>query len=513
MKLIYFLLFLFLIPSVSAVVGDYNDIDKILTIKQGKNTLFTVQLIEAKPDLVTMTEIFKITPYVNYTLNKNIDLTNTFNKIYGQNNIINSEWKLLNYYNISKEVQDWGNITRTRNITLTFWDNILNIFYDINTTEEYQSWEVVGTHIEYENKEVWEDLPYTIDIVENKYYYLKLTYYKKAEINFTSILTIPSFFGISAPQMTWWNNSWNYSTYNLIPNGSRPYQISLNISNSTGTNNATHVFCNGNCNIGFKDIRFTLDNTTLLPYWIDYKNYGKVWVNLTANGTVNMYYGNIDIIDSLSNNATTFDFFDDGNGTMDAYSVTGSPTKISGRIRIIGDNNWGTNGFLSTKTFNYPISLEWISYWDASAYPAYTMFGIGQDIGDPNLAGNRLLIFDWATVGMNSKNNLVSTNMGAYSLNTNYSNRISIKPNSGFKKYWGAGFYPDFRIDNTTWIQNGGNKIELTTYQNLGYTYIDDIIVRRYTTTEPIWDTWSSEYIRSDEIISPVIEFIEVWIT
>ena len=117
------------------------------------------------------------------------------------------------------------------------------------------------------------------------------------------------FAGVEEARLTWWNASWDYRIDNPIPNGTRPYQLSLILSNATGSNNATHVFFNGHSNINFTDIRFTLDNTTPLSYWIE-KETGKVWINVTANGTVNLYYGNPSATDS-SDGKKTFEFFDD----------------------------------------------------------------------------------------------------------------------------------------------------------------------------------------------------------
>jgi len=69
------------------------------------------------------------------------------------------------------------------------------------------------------------------------------------------------------------------------------------------------MFLNGSSNPDFTDIRFTLDNVTALSYWIE-KDTGKVWVNVTANGIVNLYYGNSAATDA-SDGKKTFEFFDD----------------------------------------------------------------------------------------------------------------------------------------------------------------------------------------------------------
>ena len=97
----------------------------------------------------------------------------------------------------------------------------------------------------------------------------------------------------------------NYSSDIQISNGTRPYQISINISNAVGVNTVTNIFTNGHANANLSDIRFYLDNTTLLPYWIENTTTGRTWINVTSNGTINMKYGNPGML-SLSNGTTTF---------------------------------------------------------------------------------------------------------------------------------------------------------------------------------------------------------------
>jgi hypothetical protein len=121
--------------------------------------------------------------------------------------------------------------------------------------------------------------------------------------------------------------------------------MSINISNATGTNNATNIYCNGHCNSGFSDIRFTLNGIsgTSLPYWIESAT-GKVWVNVTANGTVNMYYGN-SAATSVSSKSTTFPFSDQSTltvwGTGSSYitltnSTQTDATAMTRAIQILG---------------------------------------------------------------------------------------------------------------------------------------------------------------------------------
>jgi hypothetical protein len=138
---------------------------------------------------------------------------------------------------------------------------------------------------------------------------------------------------------------------NAITDGQRPYQLSLNVSNSTGTNNATHIFCNGNCNTNFTDIRFMLNNTIALPYWIENTTTGKVWVNVTANGSVKMYYGNASS-SSLSNGTNTFIKYHGATSSEFIDSVQSQITNIAYEaiVRVANVNSnvwWGVSSVLA----------------------------------------------------------------------------------------------------------------------------------------------------------------------
>ena len=114
----------------------------------------------------------------------------------------------------------------------------------------------------------------------------------------------------------WYDSSWSYRIDSVISSSEFPYQMNLTIHSGSGTNNATDVFLNGHNNTNFTDIIFTLDNTTELSYWIEDNTTDpvKVWINVTTNGTVNLYYGNPSASDSSSGD-DTFQFFDNFDRT------------------------------------------------------------------------------------------------------------------------------------------------------------------------------------------------------
>lgn len=227
---------------------------------------------------------------------------------------INSTWA-------SKQV--WNNVT-LKNDTIWYWDN--------QTV-------VIGNHTEPRsrvNESVFTPTNKKIDAGQILTF-VRVTR-KKAEVGEFSILITPMFMGQSIPELTWWNGSWPYRIDNAMANGTRPYQMSLTISNGIGTNNATNVFCNGHCNVNFTDIRFTLDNASELPYWIENYTTGALWVNVTGNGTVNMYYGNPSA-GSVSNYFNTFDIL--GDGSSGALTVSSVNTIVNAYAYFTGNEPAG----------------------------------------------------------------------------------------------------------------------------------------------------------------------------
>lgn len=182
------------------------------------------------------------------------------------------------------------------------------------------------------------------------------------------ILLFISLFFVSSASASWYDISWQYKINNVIPDGARPYQISLNISNSTGTNNATTIFCNGHCNVNFTDIRFTLDNTTLLPYWIEDNTTGKVWVNVTATGVVNMYYGN-PAATSLSNGNATFIAWHGATSLEFLDTVQSKVTDVAyeavGRQNNVNSNIWWG---MATSLSDTPVDGQFIKQYSTIYY-------------------------------------------------------------------------------------------------------------------------------------------------
>ena len=151
----------------------------------------------------------------------------------------------------------------------------------------------------------------------------------------------------------WWNSAWQYKIDNPLPDGARPYQLSLTLSNSAGINTPTHVFFNGHAKPDFSDIRFTLNDAIELPYWIESAATGKVWVRVPDNGIVNIYYGNPSASD-LSDGKSTFEFFDDFTSPdLAANPVIAPEPSPSWESSSIPMLRWGSIAYLNGTYYIY----------------------------------------------------------------------------------------------------------------------------------------------------------------
>ena len=99
------------------------------------------------------------------------------------------------------------------------------------------------------------------------------------------------------------------------------YTISLTIDNTTASNTAGTIHCNGHCVDLTKDIRFTQGNGTTLYDFYRQSATGPWWVEVIAHPDYSgyVYYGKSSDTDA-SNGLNSFAFFDDfESGSLDQY--------------------------------------------------------------------------------------------------------------------------------------------------------------------------------------------------
>ncbi len=174
----------------------------------------------------------------------------------------------------------------------------------------------------------------------------------------------------------------------------------------------------------FSDLRFTdADGTTLISCWV--QSYTDsvsaiVWVKVpsipgSSTMTVYMYYGN-PAASSVSNGATTFDFFDDFN-TLDAgkWSLKGSPRVEGGALiidavsQVTSLSSFGNGHALETEAYvGSTTSNGWLGFCASDAvgpfilvdrssgiFQAWTYPPVGQTTP---LDQNYLNAYHWYTI-------------------------------------------------------------------------------------------------------------------
>ena len=324
------------------------------------------------------------------------------------------------------------------------------------TTEEWFVWE------DNEWKQLkwnWLNKAKKIKKDETKLYKVVVT--KQAELGNKRILTVPSFMGVEDERLSWWNVSWQYrinSTLDTVPSGG--YVYNLTVHSGSGTNNQTDVFLNSYNATNFSDIRFVLDDTTELSYWIEDKLTDpiKVWLNVTDNGTVYIYYGNSDV-ETTANGFGVFAFFDDfedgdvsdwicyKDGTGDCSLETGYNSSYSYQA-LANDQDHTTDNIELRHTVNLELDCDYnLLAWVKDHYvePADTTYikvnstTLGSKFGT-----------DWLKV--------------VFDISSFNGSTITLK--FGAQNYY-TGWNAFIRIDN--------------------------VFIHRVVSPEPLWSTWSLE--------------------
>jgi C1A family cysteine protease len=153
-------------------------------------------------------------------------------------------------------------------------------------------------------------------------------------------------------------DGWSYRKLHTVAGSSSGpltnYPVRFTVWRTTGTDNGENVYLCSAVNLDFSDLRFTLPDNTLIPYWIQETTSDRavVWVNVpsipTTGTDLYLYYGNTGAA-SLSNGDDTFDFFDDFSGsTLDTskWSSIGSPSIGSSLVTMTN-----SAGIYSSDTF------------------------------------------------------------------------------------------------------------------------------------------------------------------
>ena len=278
----------------------------------------------------------------------------------------------------------------------------------------------------------------------------------------------------SEEQLTGSSSSW-YSTW--------AYRQPVTISNASGiaqTNYQVKVTVpyNAHMQADFDDIRFTLDDNTLLNYWLESKTDSSTatfWVKVptisTSGATIYMYYGKSSA-SSLSNGSNTFDLFDHFEGSsVDAgkwTTIAGTPAVASSVVTL---DSGAEIRSLSSFGTNYAIRAY-------AAIGSTASYNYLRFYGDDN---NSVYFYKYSSViYLNNKSGgTVSTNRSFGSIYNVYHTWDLIR--NGSTSVIGI-IETGTTYSNATYIPTGNEYIDI-----MGHTTgrVDWVLVRKYIASEP----------------------------
>lgn len=151
-----------------------------------------------------------------------------------------------------------------------------------------------------------------------------------------------------------WLTGWTYRKSHVINSAlgaGTNYQVKITVHYGSGQDAAGDVYCNGNCQPSFGDIRWTSDDgNSLLDYWIESSTTSGnavFWINVTADlsstsQTIYLYYGN-SAVSTTSSAANTFIRIIDG-GSM----VLSLPLDEGSGVIVYDKSGNGNNGAVNS---------------------------------------------------------------------------------------------------------------------------------------------------------------------
>ena len=258
-------------------VGDFDDINKTLTIYDNESMVLTVRLISAVPDFCTFTEVFEVSNFEAYIPDNKNDFTARTVTVVGSGDVTEIEWYIEQNVLYSVNVTDYG-IEQVEEI-------IYNNKTGKNETILVNRTVIIGYHDETRYRNIWVDYqPYGKVMLKDQVQRIKVIYHKIPELGPFQIQTVPIFRGVECSELTWWNESWTWRrfiTYNQSAiNGIHP-NIPLQF-----------YFNFGGLNDNGTDIRLTYENGTQMARDVEfYSTNGSIFFSANTSDTGFWFYG------------------------------------------------------------------------------------------------------------------------------------------------------------------------------------------------------------------------------
>lgn len=323
----------------------YDEKNKIINIYDKNNIKsMDIKLISTISDIDKLIKIIKVTNYIEYIPNKENDFITKTKKVYGKNDIYKVKYFIEKY-------------------NYTFDYIIINETIFNNKTGKNEIKLINKTIIKNINSFWVEFKPYNKKILENETFKLKIIHYKKPELGFFKIQTIPIFKKIECKEFTWWHGNWNLKRVILINNtygdNVTNYTLkSVNLSEYEINASSTRII-NETSGLIQSHWNESIDSNGNLEYvWC---NFSKINNNSWINSTYYIYYQSEPNVNSISNGNTTFELYHNGDiiTTHQSFKTFGSGYALL--IRSLNPNCVGVSKYLAGWGDKITMS-NWIFY-------------------------------------------------------------------------------------------------------------------------------------------------------
>jgi len=304
-----------------------------------------------------------------------------------------------------------------------------------------------------------------------------------------------------------WLLGWKYRKFHVVKGGSTEsetnYQIRIKIHYGNGTDNGENVYLNGYCRTDFGDVRFTKnDGISLLSYYIIEKvdsQYAIFWIKVPYIPpapdftTIFVYYGKEDATD-VSNGQDTFVWFDhfdtDKSSEYRDFDLLVNTQKSCAYFdNTISHYQWA-DIILGVNIQNFSIEVRFKQSILGRVAIGYRYINANNlwlfSHNNINLGPEWCKIVSGRWTVINDIDQVVYTNEW-YLLKVNVFN-------TSHKVSWeGKNASITWSTKDDDLNTDGDIAIEINHYKKLGVTWIDYIIVCKYSEPEPIHGAWGSE--------------------
>lgn len=283
------------------------------------------------------------------------------------------------------------------------------------------------------------------------------------------------------------------------------YQILIKVYKGAGTDGtevvgcvtAGKVYCGGNCQDDFGDIRFT-DSTgnELLDYWMEELssgNYALFWVEVSGdldvgNVDIYVYYDTVGATVTTSDGTETFLLFDDfDDGSIgDIWGTVGTPTEAGTEVTI----NASTEEIYSIATFQYKAMKAKVKVAAEAADNSYQIFGFANAA-----AGTWANTIYFVTYDGDFK---VTSGDAVGFEQTSFYNSAYFDSYHLYNVFWKSGqakCCADGVVvaTHTTRVPSIAIPVRIYDYLTVADLKVDWVFVRNYVDPEPTHDTWGGE--------------------